>query len=91
MGDQDTAGFLDDIEHGRPEHLPVLEPFLFSCPPTRLVAWKYSAADFGWPCTTVRPRRPISRPTEIMLVAIATSTSCWGRPGQSAATGSDNK
>ena len=31
----------------------------------------YSAAVFGWPSTTIRPSRVMSRPTEIMLVAIA--------------------
>ena len=25
--------------------------------PTRLVAWMYSAAVFGWPCTTISPSR----------------------------------
>ena len=29
---------------------------------------------FGWPSTTIRPSRVMSRPTEIMLVASATST-----------------
>src|SRR5437763_188689 len=42
--------------------------------PTRLVAWMYSAAVFGWPSTPINPRRGISRPTEIMFVAIAQST-----------------
>ena len=42
--------------------------------PTRLVAWMYSALVFGCPSTTIRPSRVMSRPTEIMFVAIATST-----------------
>ena len=42
--------------------------------PTRLVAWMYSAAAFGCPRTTMRPSRVMSRPTEIMFVASATST-----------------
>ena len=47
---------------------------LFVSRPTRLVAWIYSALVLGWPKTTIRPSRVMSRPTEIMLVAIATST-----------------
>ena len=34
----------------------------------------YSALVFGWPSTTISPSRVMSRPTEIMFVAIATST-----------------
>jgi len=34
----------------------------------------YSADVLGCPNTTINPNRVISRPTEIMLVAIATST-----------------
>jgi hypothetical protein len=47
--------------------------------PTRLVAWMYSEDILGCPATTIRPRRTMSRPTEIMFVASATSTrsSSW--------------
>ena len=31
----------------------------------------------GWPSITIRPRRLMSRPTEIMLVARAVSTRCF--------------
>ena len=53
----------------------------FGSRPTRLVAWMYSAQVLGWPSTTIRPSRVMSRPTEIMLVAIATSTRSfsWNR------------
>ncbi len=39
-----------------------------------LVAWMYSEVVFGWPNTAIRPSRGMSRPTEIMFVASATST-----------------
>src|SRR5258707_9031580 len=36
----------------------------------------YSACVFGCPTTTISPSREMSRPTEIMLVAMAQSTRC---------------
>ena len=50
--------------------------------PTRLVAWMYSALVFGCPKTTIRPSRVMSRPTEIMFVAMATSTRSFSQNGR---------
>ena len=50
--------------------------------PTRLVAWMYSALVLGWPKTTISPSRVMSRPTEIMFVARATSTRSFSRNGR---------
>ena len=36
----------------------------------------YSAVVLGWPSININPKRVMSRPTEIMLVARATSTCC---------------
>ena len=40
----------------------------------RDVAWMYSEVILGWAKTAIRPSRGMSRPTEIMFVASATST-----------------
>ena len=62
-----VAGLVD-VEQGDDE------PGRSSSRPTRLVAWMYSECVLGWPSTTIRPSRGMSRPTEIMLVAMAQST-----------------
>ena len=49
-------------------------PGRFESRPTRLVAWMYSAAVLGWPTAVMSPSLWMSRPTEIMFVAIAQST-----------------
>src|SRR5262245_44685315 len=61
------------------EAMVTTRPGLLGSQPTRLVTWMYSAEVLGWPRTTVGPSRVMLRPTEIMLVAMATSTrpSSW--------------
>ena len=51
-----------------------IRPGLSARRPTRDVAWIYSDVILGCENTAINPSRGISRPTEIMFVASATST-----------------
>jgi hypothetical protein len=49
-------------------------PGLSADRPTRDDAWMYSAVFFGWPVTTISPKRETSTPTWSIEVASTTST-----------------